>query len=385
MLGYFKYDLPQGTLINPDSDSKGSCPLVWMPVLSKYGNLKRPPPDAIKIISDENSIGESEPLYYATYINSSNEPFIITANFIPLCSSTVNSTNLVWNRILVLSNPYNCNIGWHNATTDVTSFAVHPTIDEELIFTQPISGPSTGQNCASDYYTQFSSETLSYSSNTNGKLILCVSDTIDVQATRNWFKLIVQDIRADKIKLNTEKTPIVLNSTGYIENNSSEDKSVPITFTTLTSTTERDSIVNTLTGTFNIEFTESSRRKFDNLLQSVYPIERRIEKNIPLKADSKTRAILLGYSSSGLVTIWYQMHIVPIKATNSVCFSKGWTNKRILAALSRLGSDVDKVKEVNSILVHEDSFTVPVQTVTNETITIETAPIIRIGDLYIRK
>lgn len=389
LLGYLKYHLPQGTIVNPDSDAKGSCPLVWMPVLSKYGNLKRPPPDAIKITSssDENSISESEPLYYATYINSSNEPFIISSTFVPLCSSNVNATNLVWNRMLILSNPYNCKVGWHNSTTDVTSFAVHPVLNDEYIFTQPASTQALahGPGCASDFYTPYTSDSLSYSSSTDGKLILYVSDTIDVQATRTWFKLVVQDIRADKVKLTSPHSPIVLNSTGYFENNSSEDSTATVSFQTSSFKLQREAIVTALTGTFNIEFTEASKRQFGQMLDSLYPPGRKVVQNIPLRAGARTRAILLGDSSTGIANIWYKMHIVPIKVTNLSCFKSGWTNKRILAALSRLGSDVEKVTEVDFVLLHEDSFVVPVQRVSNVTITVETSPIIKIGELYIRK
>lgn len=374
MLGYIKYNVPQGTLINPDDDVKGSCPLIWMPVQYKYGNIKRLPPEAIRI---GNINVNSEQLYYAMYMNSSDEPFIITNNFAPLCSASINASNLMWNRLLILSNPHRCDIGWHDANTDVTSFAVHPIVNDHFIFSHPSDQQFNGHStCANDYYTRFTSESnLSHSSLTNNKLILYVSDTIDFKATRNWFKLVIQEIRADKMKLITNKQPILLNSTEFIENVSDNDISQLITFTTSHSQRERQSIVNALTATYNIEFTDESRKLFDQLMESIYPIARRVEKSITLKKMMKTRGNLMGDVSNGLVTIWFRMHIVPVKILNSNCANGGWTNKRILATLFRLGSDIEKVTEVDSILVHEDSFTVPVQTISNESIVVETTPL----------
>lgn len=377
MLAYVKYDVPQGTLINPDDDVKGSCPLIWMPVQYKYGNIKRLPPEAIRI-GDINV--NSQQLYYAMYINSSDEPFIITNNFTPLCSSTVNSSNLMWNRLLVLSNPHNCDIGWHDSVTDVTSFAVHPIVNEKYIFTRPSTSAGEQLNahtgCADDFYTQFTSEsTLSHSTHTSGKLLLYVSDTIDVKATRNWFKLIVQDIRADKVKSITSTQSIVLNSTGFMDNFSDHDISELVTFTTSKSQRERQLIVNALTATYHIEFTSESRKLFDQLMDSIYPLERRVDKLITLKKMMRTRGNLMADVSNGLVTICFRMHIVPVKVLNSNCANSGWTNKRILATLFRLGSDVEKISEVDSTLVHEDCFTVPVEMITNESIVTESTPL----------
>lgn len=380
--------------VDHDTEETGCCPLVWMPIVRGKSQFKVIPFSAIPAaMNNESSI------YYARKGLYSMYPGLIDDSFNTYFEDGKNQP-VNWSTIEVLTNPYECTLGWFNCSDQNTKSIKGmylPTFKDFTFTTDWTNGTNMNHSIYDIYEVYYGMAIGDLITRPKDKPIYLLYNNCTAMTTKslhNWINMKVTNFTYENVNLTKPFFPLILETLSMV-NGKDYKKTAEVGLEAIvpdmTYIYNPDLSLAQLESDFNIEYTEDAERQlfklydllfhrygfsfnYDSVANITHERMISVTKSIEVAPKSNTTAQLLGKSIHGTIDGVFIIEITGMKIGDENL--SGWSNKRILSALKKTNFPlIEQISEVDNVLTLIYNVTMYIDTIQGENMSVVSVPL----------